>query len=131
MTKASIESFALNILKSNVEVIGCHIIANPGGGVMADIVKSEFRNNITRLSQSGSGMAPLWGIAAVNLLRRMDNERSKLKYVTVVREAYETLIFPVPTRDNLIIGIEMTRDTSASKIYGTVSKLAVQFCNSR
>ena len=118
---------ASQILDLDPGILGCHIIADPGGAVLADVVKPGHPD-IGTLSQVGSGMGPLWGIAAINAFKRFDTQRSKLKHVVVTRDVYKALIFPLSVdgargASSIVFGIELTNGTDASKVYGLVTDL--------
>ena len=122
-----IRRLASQVLDLDPGILGCHIIADPGGAVLADVVRPGL-HDIGTLSQVGSGMGPLWGIAAINAFKRFDTQRSKLKHVVVTRDVYKALIFPFSVdsgtgASSVVFGIELSNGTDASKVYDIVMGL--------
>jgi hypothetical protein len=125
--KEYVEFLANEILEIDPGVIGCHIVVDPNGPVIADVVKPDFRKIIGQFSQAGSGMGPQWGMLGLKAFRRLDSERSKLNYITVVRNAYTVLIFPVSLReDEVVIGIELEKGNDPAQFYDAIMKLIGQ-----
>ena len=116
-----IQSLASGILELDPSISGCHIVADPAGALVAEIVRpgSSFGKSIGSLHQIGSGMGPLWGMRAVNALMRMNGERSAFRYATVVRDGSKTLLFPVSVegRGDFVFGLDLTDRADPSIIY--------------
>ena len=122
--KELIDSIANSILKVDPSVISCHIFSDTGDAVIADVVKPEFKNLSPQFSQSGKGMAPHWTMLALRSFRRLDDERSKLNYITVVRNNYLALLFPVKLRGSEVaIGVETAIGTDPQVIYAAIMDL--------
>jgi hypothetical protein len=119
--RETLQELARKILKLDPCVLGCQIVANPGGAVIVDLGSAQLsEKGAGKLEHVGSGMGPLWGIVAVNALRRFDSERSRMLYFTVVREKYEALILPLPENEDFVVGIELVRYSDAWQIYNLV-----------
>jgi hypothetical protein len=92
--KQAYSSLAIEILNLDPGLLSCVVISSPEGSILAKSVKPEFRIDFSKLSGNGEGMAAHWALLAFNTMKRLDEQRSKTKCIVVVREEYNTIIFP-------------------------------------
>lgn len=118
------EDLAHRILKLDRKIIDCNILSESDGAVLADVVRPEYQERIGGFSKTGSGMGPNWSMAMVSILKRLDDERSKLNYVHVARALFDAMFFLAYRKGkSLIIGILLDKGSEPAKIYGQVLKL--------
>lgn len=117
-SSSPMETLARKILDLDPAVLECNISSDPDGALLANVAKPEVRGVIGPYSRSGSGMGPTWGGVAINVLRRLDSERSPLKYIMISRERYDAIICPVRVHDrSIFIGILLEKNTNATRVY--------------
>ena len=121
------EELARSIINNNQGILDCNIASALDGAVLADVVKPEFRGTVEGYSHTGSGMGSTWGLTMINILRRLDKERSKLNYVNVSRERYNAIFFPATISKNqgeeVIIGLLLEKTIDPDNTYNSVMKL--------
>ena len=117
------ESLVNRILNSDPGIISCYLMRDPEGAVIAETRKQGLESRFGSFARAGSGMAPIWGLVALNAFRRMDSERSKMKYVMIARELFDVLLFPNPWDDRIVIGIMLTKNLEPSRIYEMIVTL--------
>jgi hypothetical protein len=118
------EDVARRILDLDRGILDCNIATAIDGAVLADMVKPEFRGRVGGYSRTGSGMGPTWGLSMINMLKRLDKERSKLHYVMVGREKYNAIFFPAEINaTEVIIGLLLEKEVDPARTYESVMKL--------
>lgn len=117
--KASmLESLARTILDLDPAILECNISNDPDGALLANVGNPSLKGRLEPYNRSGSGMGPTWGAVAVNSLRRLDSERSRLNYILISREKFDAILCPARVQDQaLIIGLFLEKNANASKIY--------------
>lgn len=122
--KEYVESLANSILKVDPNVISCHIFSDSGDAVVAEVVKPEFKSSAGQFSQAGKGMGPHWVMLALRMFRRLDDERSKLNYITIVRNNYVAVLFPITLKGSeMSIGVETAVSSDPQVIYAAIMDL--------
>jgi len=96
------------------------------GSTLVEIVKSEFKQNFGAISQRSNGMAGRWGILAFNSMERLEPVTSKAKYLVMVREDYNGLIFPVNLSEDVMISLIINSKTEADVIYQRVNSFLTE-----
>lgn len=119
------EELARRIINYDQRILDCNISSGTDGAVLADVVKQELRGMVEGYSHTGSGMGSTWGLTMINILRRLDKERSKLNYVNVSREKYNAIFFPAvaSSGEEVIIGLLLEKTVDPDTIYTNVLKL--------
>jgi hypothetical protein len=118
------EDAARRILSLDQGILDCNIATASDGAVLADMVKPEFRGKVGGFSHTGSGMGPAWGLSMINMLKRLDKERSKLHYVMVEREKYNAIFFPAEINaTEVIIGLLLEKELDPARTYESVMTL--------
>lgn len=112
------DTLARKILDLDPAILECNISNDPDGAVLANVAKPSVRGILGPYSRSGSGMGPTWGGLAVNILRRLNADRSPLNYIMISREKYDAVLCAAKVQDqNVIIGILLEKNTNAANIY--------------
>lgn len=102
----------------------CNISSDPDGAVLANVGKPSVKSSVDPYSRAGSGMGPTWGGVAINVLRRLDGQRSPLHFIMTSREKFDAMLCPVKVEDqSVIIGILLVKNTNVSKIYEALRDL--------
>jgi len=65
-------------------------------------------------------MAGRWGILAFNSMERLEPVTSKAKYLVMVREDYNGLIFPANLSEEVMISLIFDSKTQADGVYQRV-----------
>jgi hypothetical protein len=120
------ESFAEGILDLDSRILSSIVMKNPGGAILAEAVRPELKNTLGTLSQRTDGMVGKWGILAYNALARLENARSKTKYLSVGRETTKGMLFPASIFEGVMIGLTIELKTEATEIYELVMKFVDQ-----
>lgn len=127
MSSGSIEDLAQSILHLDHGILDCNISSDPEGSVLANVAKPSIRGSVESYSRTGSGMGPTWGLTVINILRRLDKERSRLNYVMVSREKFNAIFFPTARGDqNLLIGVLLEKNVDTDKIFNAVASLVTR-----
>jgi len=90
---------------------------------MAEAVKPEYRGDLGNFSQIGNGMGPSWVIHVFSTVQRFDAFRSKAKYLSIGRERFKGVIFPVPSRSGIIVILGTDYGAESTELY----ELVIQF----
>ena len=112
------------ILDLNAEIFAVYFLQHPNGSVIAESVRSEFSRSLSGLSQTANGMAPQWDLVAFSLMRRLDNVRSKERYLAIGRDNLKGLIFPVPPSETIYIVLTLAKTADMDAVYESVVELA-------
>jgi len=114
------ESLAKSILDLDTNILSISIVGIRNGSTLVELVKSEFKQNLGSISQRSNGMAGRWGILAFNSMERLEPVTSKAKYLVMVREDYNGLIFPANLSEEVMISLIFDSKTQADGVYQRV-----------
>jgi hypothetical protein len=114
------ESLAKSILDLDTNILSISIVGIRNGSTIVEMVKTEFKQNFGAISQRSNGMAGRWGILAFNSMERLEPVKSKAKYLVMVREDYNGLIFPANILEEVMISLIIDSKAEAAGIYQKV-----------
>ncbi len=120
----SMETLARSVLELDYGILECDILSDPEGAVLASVSTPLIRGTVASYPKTGSGMAPTWALAIINILKRLDKERSPLNYVMVSREKFNAIFFPTTVNNqSIVMGVLLEKSADPFKIFERIMSL--------
>lgn len=91
--------------------------------MLGESVRSQYAQELAHLAQLNNGMAAVYGVRAFAAMQRLDDARSKIEYLVIVRERLKGMILPAPnTEERLFVVLTFDKKGDATAIYERVIK---------
>ncbi|HXQ93354.1 MAG TPA: hypothetical protein VN739_10145 [Nitrososphaerales archaeon] len=82
-----------------------------------------MQNKLGALNRRTGGMVGHWRIVAFKAMIRLDDVRTKTKYVVIGRKKYNAFVFPVEFEKNLMIAVTFEASADPREIFAELMEM--------